>query len=1054
MRFLLTWTTRTLLCAAVCLAITALLSPAVAKAAAPRGQKFTDYLEGSNVLPGAVRNAGIQQATLVMPDGGSPEGGIFFTDPALFLDAVNAAGKVLKATEGLEEAEAVLGPGAIAGMADPLDANTNNGIYAPGDIEDNVLFQSNTNGTLGSDDPGTTPNNTRTAATGEPGLAVATSGGGFGFLNVAVVANSFEDSLDIEDVPGTPNHTAMGIDLVTALSTTNILEVRVWDKNESLLGEVGVILAPNGLGLADRFLGILIPSGVTIGRVNIWDTGGGAEGIYGVDLYLPGGGLGGACCFDCADCLDVANAAACGTLGGNYAGDGTSCATTICPGVDVFSTPAGHTQTHEFNPNQGGAAIPADFFGPVADPFVGSIPLEGDPIPNAGGGDTIVERLDSADLPVIGSTDTIQIEIVALSLTGINPITVTFNGGQDPEGWDVRVCLSKVPPPGSCTSSMTLTKTHANGGVFDSTLCVQPSFIFTKVSNPNEVRVLDTGNEGYSEIQLNATGVPWVHNANDPPEFPGGPYDSDCDGVEDKIIPCTNPNFTPGVLDPDPGGGGHQKKVLTDEQEKLAEHGVLPANPKTVGVVDATGVVNSDYKTPPLTNGQLHTMPLAKHFGVAKPNWAGVIFGVNVFDLAEIPASAFFPAPGGFPGLPGSAGSLTVWWHPNAPNTGKLPVTSVPYTFGTLSIIAGSTTPANNSDVDATVQAWNIFHVKPGSSFRVTLFPSDMVYVDSKYIPTPTDPFGCGPDTGCPCYENADVVGDGPAPPACGPDGDVDPFDHIYLIDCVFGQFNPCKLNCDVNCDGIVDPCDVQVAECALQGIPQSECPCCFDTGGGCVNPDQPCEIPAPPPGKPGCCREQCCSIVCQKLPHCCDVWWDEQCVQFALQLFPKQCLGPCDPPTGECIPPLIGEGHWAHYNGPTVTWHFGPGSGSFFWATGPQTGNIGVEHEDTGPIPTVTEWGLILMTLLLLTTGTVVFTRRRLAMAGLGGGATQTTQALFVAAVFVKVLAATLTLALAGFAVALYLYGELATVDIVGALVCAPVFAYMVHLWILPNSD
>lgn len=54
-----------------------------------------------------------------------------------------------------------------------------------------------------------------------------------------------------------------------------------------------------------------------------------------------------------------------------------------------------------------------------------------------------------------------------------------------------------------------------------------------------------------------------------------------------------------------------------------------------------------------------------------------------------------------------------------------------------------------------------------------------------------------------------------------------------------------------------------------------------------------------------------------------------------------------------------------------------------------------------------------------------------------------------FVPHVFFKVLAATLTLVLIGFVVSWLVYGELTTVDIVGALISAPIFAYMVHLWI-----
>ena len=55
---------------------------------------------------------------------------------------------------------------------------------------------------------------------------------------------------------------------------------------------------------------------------------------------------------------------------------------------------------------------------------------------------------------------------------------------------------------------------------------------------------------------------------------------------------------------------------------------------------------------------------------------------------------------------------------------------------------------------------------------------------------------------------------------------------------------------------------------------------------------------------------------------------------------------------------------------------------------------------------------------------------------------------------VFWRVLAASLVVVLAGWAVAYHLFGRLKTVDICGSLFCAPLFAYLVHLWIIYNRD
>ncbi len=59
-----------------------------------------------------------------------------------------------------------------------------------------------------------------------------------------------------------------------------------------------------------------------------------------------------------------------------------------------------------------------------------------------------------------------------------------------------------------------------------------------------------------------------------------------------------------------------------------------------------------------------------------------------------------------------------------------------------------------------------------------------------------------------------------------------------------------------------------------------------------------------------------------------------------------------------------------------------------------------------------------------------------------------------FVPAVFWKVLAATLTVVMLGWIGAMWIFGELKTVDIVGSLISAPILAYLVHLWIVYGRE
>ena len=56
--------------------------------------------------------------------------------------------------------------------------------------------------------------------------------------------------------------------------------------------------------------------------------------------------------------------------------------------------------------------------------------------------------------------------------------------------------------------------------------------------------------------------------------------------------------------------------------------------------------------------------------------------------------------------------------------------------------------------------------------------------------------------------------------------------------------------------------------------------------------------------------------------------------------------------------------------------------------------------------------------------------------------------------ALFFKVLAVTLGSVVIGFAALMWLCGPIETRDIVGTLVCAPLFAYLVHVWLMPPEQ
>jgi hypothetical protein len=176
------------------------------------------------------------------------------------------------------------------------------------------------------------------------------------------------------------------------------------------------------------------------------------------------------------------------------------------PGIDVLDhlLPSGW----DFGPQP----IAADFFGPGSDPFDGGIPGDQtslDPTPDCpdaqGDISMLIERLDLAALPTVGSSDVIDTEIIALSLVSSSPIVVTYNGGLNPELWNVEITLSPSAPS---TGTMTIRLDTPDGGTFDSHFLLQPYFTFIRESD-GEIRELD-GAVLYQDL-IDVVNVPWVH---------------------------------------------------------------------------------------------------------------------------------------------------------------------------------------------------------------------------------------------------------------------------------------------------------------------------------------------------------------------------------------------------------------------------------------------------------------------------------------------------------------------------------------------------------------
>lgn len=157
-------------------------------------------------------------------------------------------------------------------------------------------------------------------------------------------------------------------------------------------------------------------------------------------------------------------------------------------GVDLFVVLPGSSVNFA-----GPYALPADFFGPGSDPFTGvvdvqGVPLEPDPICQGGSplpGEIIIRR-DPIVLPDPPAVQEIEIEIVQMKLVSVSPITVTFNGGQNPELWNVEIVpiLPQPPVVPPCKRQIELLRDSELGGDFTTTYAYDSLYRLIRETNP------------------------------------------------------------------------------------------------------------------------------------------------------------------------------------------------------------------------------------------------------------------------------------------------------------------------------------------------------------------------------------------------------------------------------------------------------------------------------------------------------------------------------------------------------------------------------------------
>ncbi len=261
-----------------------------------------------------------------------------------------------------------------------------------------------------------------------------------------------------------------------------------------------------------------------------------------------------------------------GNANDNSAGGGATAGTGE-PADDLWTTPEGSRTDYSFLDTP----LPADFFGVGSDPFTGTINLMGSPIDSAnlGPADTIVRRLEDVCPTEVGDSVTVEVEIIALNLVSVDPITVTIDGQS--EEWDVQVCLSSSQQQ---RGSMTITLDEEDCGTFDSSIPVTPKFTFTRRST-GAGQFVDCGEPGQlcDTLQLTGEGNSWgLIDENDgfnPDDMdivrvtPDIDLDTDCDGQTDKTTAKPSSCFQGGIQCKD----GAFECVFNEEAEGRLDEG-------------------------------------------------------------------------------------------------------------------------------------------------------------------------------------------------------------------------------------------------------------------------------------------------------------------------------------------------------------------------------------------------------------------------------------------------------------------------------------------------
>jgi len=180
--------------------------------------------------------------------------------------------------------------------------------------------------------------------------------------------------------------------------------------------------------------------------------------------------------------------------------------------------------------------IARDFFGPGSDPFIGFIRLKGKTInPTLGTTNVIMQRGEEINVVLGARPVSADLSLITIELQSVTPVTITYNSGQNPELWDVRVSRQESAPEGG---RITIEQTTAGGGTYEATVNTRIFVKFTRHSD-GAIRQLPLG----LIMGSGASNIPWSFSAN-PPLFTDGHFCPSCVAGNSRDILFSGPYLT------------------------------------------------------------------------------------------------------------------------------------------------------------------------------------------------------------------------------------------------------------------------------------------------------------------------------------------------------------------------------------------------------------------------------------------------------------------------------------------------------------------------------